>query len=92
MSSIDRKTETKIVKDALKKAGIIAKVTHGKGTAWGWMDINLGDPAKRNGVNPETRMYTQEEQDLQSKSLKIAQSVTGRSGEYDGKICILTQE
>jgi hypothetical protein len=92
MSSIDRKTETKIVKDALKKAGISAKVTHGKGTAWGWMDINLGDPGKRNGVNPETRMYTQEEQDYQNKALKIAQAVTGRRGDYDGRISILAQE
>lgn len=92
MSSIDRKTETKIVKDALKKAGIIAKVTHGKGTAWGWLTVNIGDPAKRNGLTEDGRRYTQEEQDLQDRAIKIAQAVTGRSGEYDGRISILAQE
>lgn len=89
MSSIDRKTETKIVKDALKKAGIIAKVTHGKGTAWGWIEINLGDPVRRNGLTEDGRRYTQEEQDLHEKVVKIVQAVTGRSGEYDGRISIL---
>lgn len=92
MSNIDRKTETKIVKDALKKAGIIAKVTHGKGTAWGWIIINIGDATKRNGLTKDGRRYTQEEQTLQDKVIKIAQAVTGRSGEYHGNINIRAQE
>jgi hypothetical protein len=92
MSNIDRKTETKIVKEALKKAGIIATVKHGKGTSWGWLRVNIGESARRNGVNPETRMYTQEEQDLHRKVIKIVQEVTGRHGEYNGNINILTQD
>jgi len=31
--------ETKAVKEALKKAGISAKVGHGTGTAWSWLEI-----------------------------------------------------
>uniref|UniRef100_A0A6H1ZJD5 Uncharacterized protein n=1 Tax=viral metagenome TaxID=1070528 RepID=A0A6H1ZJD5_9ZZZZ len=89
--SIDRKEETKVVKAALKNAGIPAKVGHHRGTAWGWIAINVGDPAGRNGVNPETRQYTQEEQAYQDKALKIAQQVTGRTGEYDGRISLSAQ-
>jgi hypothetical protein len=37
-----RGQETKAVKEALQKAGINARVTHGKGTAWGWLQINIG--------------------------------------------------
>jgi len=88
---MERKAETKIVKEALKKAGIPAKVSHHRGTARGWLEINVGDPAERKGVNPETRMYTQEEQALHDRAIMIAQQVTGRSGEYDGRISLLAQ-
>jgi hypothetical protein len=37
--STDRKNETKEVKAALAAAGIKAQVTHGKGTAWGWLHV-----------------------------------------------------
>jgi len=36
------KEETKAVKKALEQAGINAKVGHGSGTAWGWLEINIG--------------------------------------------------
>lgn len=88
---MDRKQETKIVKDALKNAGIPAKVGHGKGTAWGWLHINIGEASKRNGVNLETRQYTQEEQALHDKVIKIAMEATGRHGEYDGRISLNAQ-
>lgn len=42
----NHRAETKAVKQALKKAGINAKVGHGKGTAWGWLEINLGEQPK----------------------------------------------
>ncbi|HUW68552.1 MAG TPA: hypothetical protein VMW20_11025, partial [Candidatus Nanoarchaeia archaeon] len=38
----DHKSETKAVKEALKKAGIEAEVKHGRGNAWGWLEINIG--------------------------------------------------
>ena len=69
------KEETKAVKDALKEAGINAMVGHGKGTAYGWLEINIG--------NGNGHLYKQ--------TLAIAQKVTGRRGEYDGNILILTQ-
>ena len=70
--------ETKAVQQALGKAGIPAKVGHGRGTGWGWLEINLGPQARG-------------KRDLQDKALHIAKDTTGRSGEYDGEILILTQ-
>lgn len=91
---MDRKTETKIIKDALKKAGIDAKIRHGKGTAWGWIDIFIGDPKKRNGLHPAPRdnQYTDDEIEFQNRIVRLVQKVTGRHGEYDGNICVLAQE
>ena len=110
----NHKEETKTVKDALAMAGINAKVNHGRGTAWGWLEINLG-PDKlihwKVGKNNEVLEITQEEashfpfyapcvgncsaceknRQLVNKTISIAQSVTGRHGDYDGKINILQQ-
>lgn len=87
------KEETKAVKKALADAGIKAKVTHGRGTAWGWLHINIGSPKLRNGFRSEPfdHQYTEEELELHRKVLKIAQDVTGRHGDYDGEIMILAQ-
>ncbi len=66
--------ETTAVKKALRGAGIRAtKVGHGNGTAWGWLDIHL--PA---ASTPATR----------AKALDVAQQVTGRTGDYNGRISI----
>lgn len=87
------KEETKIVKKALADAGIKARVTHGRGTAWGWLHINIGDPKQRNGLEKTEfgHQYTEEELALHKKVLKIAKDATGRHGEYDGEIMILAQ-
>ncbi len=37
----DHKSETQAMKEALKKAWIEAEVKHGRGTAWGWLEINI---------------------------------------------------
>jgi len=37
----DHKSETKAMKEALKKAGIEAEVRHGRWTAWGWLETEL---------------------------------------------------
>ena len=89
----NHKEETKAVKKALADAGINAKVTHGRGTAWGWLHINIGDAKQRNGVKQESfgYQYTEEELAFHRKVLKIAQETTGRHGEYEGKIIILAQ-
>jgi len=70
-----RREETQKVKAALAAAGIIAKVSHGKGTAWGWLKVNVGTG---NGY-------------LHEKVLEITQEVTGRHGEYSGNINVYCQ-
>lgn len=85
--------ETRAVKKALADAGIKAKVTHDKGTAWCWLHINLGDPKKRNGLKKveSGNIYTDEELELHRKALNIALKITGRKGDYDGEIIINAQ-
>ncbi len=87
------KEETKAVKKALADAGIKAGVTHGKGTARGWLHINIGDPRERGGliIDELGKRYTDEEIDLHNKILKIVQDTTGRHGEYDGEIIVNAQ-
>ncbi len=65
--------ETKAVKDALAKAGLKAKVGHGSGTAWAWLDIR-----------PVGRWSKAQ----RSKATKIIKQVTGRHGDYDGEAII----
>jgi len=72
----NHKEETKAVKAALKQAGITASVGHGTGTAYCWLEINVG---KGNG-------------NLRDRTLRIAQDVTGRHGDYCGCINVLTQD
>jgi hypothetical protein len=92
---MERREETTAVKRALKAAGIQARVTHGKGTGWGWIEVNIGDPADRNGLEPHPRgtgtQYTEEERTLQEKTLRIIQEITGRDGEYHGRILVQAQ-
>lgn len=88
------KEETKAVKQALARKGIKAKVGHGRGTAWGWLEINLGDPKKRNGIIVDgfgLQTYTEEERHLHDKVMMIAQEITGRHGDHSGEILILAQ-
>lgn len=67
--------ETKTVKDALIEAGFTnVRVKHGTGTAWGWLDIHCD--AK----------LGQSWQDKRVEAIRIAESVTGRHGDYDGEI------
>ena len=93
---MERREETSTVKKALKNAGIKARVTHGKGTAWSWLEVNIGNPEERGGLEPHPdgwgKKYTNDEVCLQNKTLRIVQEVTGRHGEYDGNICILSQD
>lgn len=76
-SQDNHREETKAVKKAIADAGIDAKVTHGKGTAWGWLHINIGSPKLRGGFKlaPFDHQYTDEEDALHKKVLKIVQSL-----------------
>ncbi len=74
---MERLLETKIVKSALIEAGYTAvKVGHGTGTAWGWLHIKCDE---KDG---------QSWQDKYSDVERIAQQVTGRQGDYGGRINI----
>lgn len=88
--------ETRAVKTALANAGIPAKVTHGRGTACGWININLGPPASRNGSEPHPSgcgtQRTPEEEAYQAKALEIVREVTGRTGAYNGEIALRALE
>ena len=69
--------ETKAVKKALAKIGQSkAKVTHGRGTASGWLKVFI---PKQPGDYFAHLAYFQ----------KYLMEVTGRSGEYDGRIQIV---
>ena len=72
---MDRKQETRIVKQALVEAGYTGvTVGHGTGTAYGWLHI---------GVNHRIS-YDKDYIDVET----IAQRATGRHGEWGGCINI----
>ena len=74
----NHKAETKATKDALRKAGIKARVSHGTGTAWGWLNIYpISYPPTLNDWQTRQRAI-----------ITIAQRVTGRRGDYDGEILV----
>lgn len=93
-----RNEETKLVKDALAAAGINSRVGHGKGTAWGWLELNVGsadqfgnhviDEGQSHHDCPPCRKIWA----VHDAALKIAQAVTGRTGENNGDIVVLTQQ
>jgi len=71
-----RKDEARAVKRELAKYGIEASVTHGTGTSRSWLYIH-------------TKKYPANLKDFQKRDkfvTKIAQQVTGRKGDYDGRI------
>ena len=69
--------ETKLIKAVLKKAGFEkATVTRGKGTSRDWIHINL----------KLSKLGTAEWQRIRDDVSALAQRVTGRSGDYHGRI------
>lgn len=98
----DHKEETKTVKRALQDAGINAKVGHGKGTAWAWLKINVGEGQQfgehtHDGQDfpwrqPENCVRCREIMKIAKVAEEIAQKVTGRHGEWGGEINIHQQD
>lgn len=92
--------ESRAVKDALIKSGYKnCQVGHGRGTAWGWLEIKASTPKPENcycGSEEYLRIHRVGRcnacQDEWSKHyraiINIAHSVTGRHGEYDGEISV----
>ncbi len=92
--------ETIAVKRALKEANISFKsIGHDTGTAWGWLKINLGEnPSGKEHIKTTMSWHCEswcaackENREIERKVIQIVQEVTGRHGEYDGEIAILTQ-
>ena len=89
--------ETRAVKNALVDAGWkTAKVSHGSGTAWGWLHIKVSAPKPTDcfcGQWREAQYYatpcspcTEQYRTVLASIIAIAQRVTGRHGKYDGDI------
>lgn len=90
---MDRKDETRIVKQELAEQGIIAKVGHGRGTAWGWLEIHFDIPYPTDchcpaDDYPMCKPCRDAVDEAESKATKIVLDVTGRTGDYDGRTII----
>jgi len=86
--------ETKAVKEALRKVGINAVVGHGTGTAWGWLEINIG-AGQQFGEHNYSDWHCPHcisMRKMAEQTIFIAQEVTGRNGDYHGNILILQQD
>lgn len=71
MALLNRREETKVVKNALIAAGFTnVRVGHGRGAACTWLDIYCDD---KHGQSP---------QDKRIEAKQVTEAVTGRSGEY----------
>lgn len=97
---LDRKEETKIVKKALSDRGIKSRVTHGNGTAWGWLEVYVGPNPYAHlcshygpvgGCSGDDCLACKWYESVPLAAKTVAQQVTGRKGEYGGCINVLTQ-
>ena len=99
----DRKAETKAVREALAKVGIDARVGHGRGTAWGWLEVNVG-AGQQFGEHEDPDRTLRCSSDclrchglkaLTDTAMRIVLEVTGRGGHgYNGwgDISLSTQD
>ena len=96
---LERKQETGIVKEALRKAGYQdITVKHGTGTAWGWLHINItadkppgcscvGHHEDYGRVATCQRCKDARHQ-ANVNATKLILEVTGRRGGYDGNTLV----
>lgn len=96
---LERKEETKLVKTTLAKLGYQdVKVTHGRGTAWGWVTVDVSVP-KPSGCSCDTgdpNRYpfycTACKEAMHTNRIKVTDIIldtTGRRrGEYDGNTIV----
>lgn len=91
--------ETKMVKQALADVAIRAKVFHGTGTAYTWLTVRvLNRPSVPHQDHGQQKYYSpacracKEIRELEIRTLEVAQTVTGRAGDYDGRISIESQD
>ena len=91
---VNRREETETVKRALADVAIHARVKHGTGTACGWLKIyvlnRLSVPHDKekwawehcSGNCPACIEY----RTLYSRTVDVARTATGRTGDYAGRI------
>lgn len=91
---MNRREETLKVKKAIKETKLYkgVRVTHGRGTGWGWLNIEVTIPRPEKckcTIHPlvyRCDLCTQAYTKAYNACVDIAQDVTGRTGEYDGRI------
>ena len=80
----NHREEVTAVKKALRKNNILfLSVKHGRGTAWGWLHVKLQPQVE---ILPEGIITNDRTED--QEIIRIIQRVTGRSGDYDGRIMV----
>lgn len=91
MKAMTRSEETKLVKNALAEKGIKATVQHGKGTAWGWLHVNMNVPKPSECVCVDGEPYCRPCKDAINGNRGILEAITeqatGRTGEYANILC-----
>jgi len=99
--AMNHSEETKAVRDALKAAGINARVGHSRGTGWAWMKVNLGEGQQwgehLGGTTQRYRCTSDCPRCLNLKAMtevakRIVNEVTGRHGRYDGEVNYMHQD
>ncbi len=92
--------ETKAVRNALKAVGINAKIGHDSGTAWDWLKVNIGEGQQfGEHVNHVDSAYRSDRcprccnmDAMRVTAQQVTREVTGRTGEYGGRIGYMTQD
>jgi len=96
---MERKAETSAVKKALIAAGFDhnnIRVTHGKGTAWGWLTVHATIQHKPDCTCVIRESGTRETgescsllwHNIDHRITEITKATTGRHGDYDGRIAV----
>ena len=96
--------ETAAVRRALAAAGIDAQVGHGQGTAWSWLEINIGAGEQWGEHLPprgDRQRFCEGAEAgcarcinlriMGEETHRIVREVTGRDGDHNGNILVLTQ-
>ena len=93
--------ETKAVRSALRAAGINGTVRHDTGTAWAWLEVNIGagqqwgEHERGEEIRP-CHFYScrrcQNLKAMERKAQEIIYEVTGRHGQYHGDTAIESQD
>ena len=93
--------ETTAVRKALRSVGINARVSHGRGTSYAWLKVNIGagqqwgeHERRSDGFGCERRSCRRctNLAAIREQTGAIVREVTGRRGDYNGDTSILQQD